>query len=152
MENNKRVAWITGGGTGIGLELTKILIKNNWKVAISGRRIEKLKKTQEIDVANISVFKLDITSRNQCQLVKRKIVSRFKKIDLVILNAAAYNPGHLNFDNVKDNNNVINTNLIGQMNCVSSILPMMKKKIQGILFLSLLLLDLEGFQTQVYME
>ena len=38
-----KVAWITGGGTGIGAELTKILVSNGWKVAVSGRRVDKLK-------------------------------------------------------------------------------------------------------------
>ena len=42
-----KIAWITGGGTGIGAELTKILVSNGWKVAVSGRRIDKLK---ELDV------------------------------------------------------------------------------------------------------
>ena len=47
MNNEKKVAWITGGGTGIGSALTKILVKNNWIVVVSGRRKEKLNKIHQ---------------------------------------------------------------------------------------------------------
>ena len=39
---NKGTVWLTGGGTGIGKELTKILCDNGYDVIISGRRKEKL--------------------------------------------------------------------------------------------------------------
>ena len=39
---NKKVVWITGGGTGIGAELAEIFASKNWTVIISGRRIDKL--------------------------------------------------------------------------------------------------------------
>ena len=41
LKTNK-VAWITGGGTGIGKELALILAKQEYHVIISGRRKEKL--------------------------------------------------------------------------------------------------------------
>ena len=44
LKKNK-VAWITGGGTGIGKELALILAKQEYDVIISGRRKEKLKET-----------------------------------------------------------------------------------------------------------
>ena len=39
---NKGTVWLTGGGTGIGKELTKILCDSGYDVIISGRRKEKL--------------------------------------------------------------------------------------------------------------
>ena len=59
---NKKVAWITGGGTGIGSELTKRLVAKGWDVVISGRRIKKLKEVQNFKKSNIHVYSLDITS------------------------------------------------------------------------------------------
>ena len=55
----------------------------------------------------------------------------------MILNAAAYNPGHLDFNNLSKIKYVMDTNLMGQMNCISSVLPSMKKKNSGqIVFVS----------------
>ena len=47
LKKNK-VAWITGGGTGIGKELALILAKQEYDVIISGRRKEKLIETANI--------------------------------------------------------------------------------------------------------
>ena len=56
-----KVAWITGGGTGIGAELTKILVSNGWKVAVSGRRIDKLKEIEAFNQPIIIIFCYQIT-------------------------------------------------------------------------------------------
>ena len=40
--NKKRVAWITGGGSGIGLAGAQELAKEGWTVVISGRRKDVL--------------------------------------------------------------------------------------------------------------
>lgn len=137
IKNNKKIAWVTGGGTGIGSEIVKILVRNNWKVVISGRRLEKLKLTKEYDKKNIIPLKLDVTSELECKNVVKEILSRFGKIDLIILNAAAYNPGHLNFQNLSKIKTVMDTNLMGQINCLSYVLPIMKKKNRGqIVFVS----------------
>lgn len=129
-KDNQKVAWITGGGTGIGAELAKILVKNSWLVIISGRRLKKLKAIEKVN-NNIKSFVLDITSLEDCQSIVKKINSVYKRLDLVVLNAAAYNPGHLDFSNVLEINKVIDTNLSGQINCISCILPEMKKKKAG---------------------
>ena len=128
MKNNK-VAWITGGGTGIGLELTKRFVAKGWHVIISGRRIKKLKEVQKFKKSNIHVYPLDITNEEECNLVFNEIISLFKKIDLIILNAASYNPGHLDFEKTSSIKSVINTNLMGQIHCLKYVLSQMK--IQG---------------------
>ena len=132
-----KVAWITGGGTGIGAELTKILVSNGWKVAVSGRRVDKLKGIEAFNQHNIFSYKLDVSSEKECKNVVKKIISNFGKIDLAILNAAAYNPGHLNFKNLSKIKSVVDTNLMGQIYCVSNVLPLMESNRSGhIVFVS----------------
>ena len=137
MSKNNKVAWITGGGTGIGSELCKILASKGWNVVISGRRLKKLKETQKFDKKRIISFKLDISSKSDCQNVKEKILKKFQNLDLIFLNAAAYNPGHLSFENMEIIRKVIDVNLIGQMNCLSAVMPVFTKQERGhIVFVS----------------
>ena len=43
MTQNKKIVWITGGGTGIGKELAKNFCDRNFRVIISGRRLKSSK-------------------------------------------------------------------------------------------------------------
>ena len=51
---NKGTVWLTGGGTGIGKELAKILCDSGYDVIISGRRKEKLIEVAKYNKKNIS--------------------------------------------------------------------------------------------------
>lgn len=134
---NKKVVWITGGGTGIGAKLAEIFADKNWIVIISGRRINKLKLIKKKNTQSIFIFKNDVASNKNCKNVTKKILDKFGKIDMLILNAAAYNPGHLNFDKIENAKKVLDTNIMGQINCVSNVLPRMKKLGSGsIIFIS----------------
>ncbi len=131
MIENKKVVWITGGGTGIGKELAILLAKKDWQVIISGRRQDKLKEVEKQNNKNISALRLDITDSDECKEVAHKIIKKFGALDLVILNAAAYNPGNLDFNQLSTIKEVVNINLIGQINCISAIIPSMKKRKSG---------------------
>ena len=83
---NQKVAWITGGGTGIGKELTKLLANDGWTIIISGRRLDKLNEVKRFRKDKIVPIQLDISSKSQCKNVIKKIFNKFKSIDLVFLN------------------------------------------------------------------
>ena len=136
MKKNKTI-WITGGGTGIGKSLTQQFVDFGHNVIISGRRLKNLHKVKLYDKKKISIKVLDICSAKNCKNVVKSINSEFGNIDLVILNAATYNPGKINFKNLESIKNIIDINLMGQINCLSSILPIMKRQKYGhIVFVS----------------
>ena len=70
---NRKIAWITGGGTGIGKELTRILVNNKWHVIISGRRLKKINQTKSLNTKNITALQLDISSEKQCKKIVQTI-------------------------------------------------------------------------------
>ena len=125
-----KVCWITGGGSGIGAELAKILSKNSYIVFISGRTKSKLSNIAKNNKSIIPVAG-DVSRLKDCKKIVDTIHKKFKIIDLVILNAATYSPGSMENLNVKEIKKVVDINLMGVINCLSSVISEMKKNKGG---------------------
>ena len=125
-----KVCWITGGGSGIGAELAKILSKNSYIVFISGRTKSKLSNIAKNNKSIIPVAG-DVSRLKDCKKIVDTIHKKFRKIDLVILNAATYSPGSMENLNVKEIKKVVDINLMGVINCLSSVISEMKKNKGG---------------------
>ena len=126
LKKNK-VAWITGGGTGIGKELALILAKQEYDVIISGRRKEKLIETANIYKKRIHPISLNVNNPNQCLKVSKSIYKKFKDIDLLILNAAIYSPGSITKISTAEAKKVVDINLLGAINVLSPVAKEMQK-------------------------
>ena len=91
---------ITGGGTGIGRALAIALAGEN-RVIICGRREQPLADTVEI-APNITAYTCDITSTEEIDTLRRKLLGDNLQINVLINNAAILNHYHLgkpeNFD------------------------------------------------------
>ena len=77
-------AIVFGATSGIGKALTEILLKNNYNVAITGRRLEKLEALKTRFPNQILVKQNDIQQIEDLEKVFNTIVAEFKSIDLVI--------------------------------------------------------------------
>lgn len=77
-------AIVFGATSGIGKSVTRILIKEGYKVAITGRRLEKLQELKKEFPEHILVKQNDIQQIEDVEKVFNEIVSEFKTIDLVI--------------------------------------------------------------------
>ena len=56
---------ITGGSSGIGLELAKVLVANNNKILICGRNLDKLKQVKA-ELPEIEFLQCDISKTEDC--------------------------------------------------------------------------------------
>lgn len=104
-------AIVFGATSGIGRSLTEILIKNNYKVAITGRRIEKLNELKEKYPSQVLIKQNDIQLVDEVEKVFYEIVAEFKTIDLIVQSSGVgfVNP-KLEWD--KENQTVL-TNVLG---------------------------------------
>jgi len=75
---------IFGATSGIGKEMTKLLVKDNYKVAITGRRLEKLDELKKTFPNQILVKQNDIQQVNDVEKVFTEIVAEFGTVDLII--------------------------------------------------------------------
>ena len=88
-------AIVFGATSGIGEALANLLVKEGYKVLITGRRIERLESIQALNPAQYVVKEHDITDINATNKIFEELPSIFEKIDLIIHNAGIAVP---NFD------------------------------------------------------
>jgi short-subunit dehydrogenase len=106
-----KTAIVFGATSGIGKTLTEMLVKDGYKVAITGRRIEKLEALKKLFPNQILVKQNDIQLVDDVESVFNEIVAEFKSIDLVIQSSGVgYVNPKLNWDLLEQ---TINTNVLG---------------------------------------
>ncbi|KII83025.1 hypothetical protein PLICRDRAFT_47438 [Plicaturopsis crispa FD-325 SS-3] len=86
-----QVALVTGGGTGIGLEIVQGLAANGAKVYITGRRKDVLEKVAEGN-ANIIPLQMDVTSKESILAGKKIIEQAEGKLNILVNNAGQVGP------------------------------------------------------------
>src|SRR5438309_11468711 len=92
-KNGKRVAWVTGGGSGIGEAGAEALATDGWTVVVSGRRRDALdtvvtKVTGAGGAAE--AIPLDVSIAADVNKVAEQILKRHGRIDLLV-NSAGVN-------------------------------------------------------------
>ena len=130
MVSKSQVVLITGGTSGLGLEISQHYIKLGYKTVILSKNKRLLKKNFS---NNKNAYVISIDLRN-LKLIKKKIkhiIKKFKKIDILINNAGIASSSHL----VKTDENkiidVIQTNLIAPILLCREVLKNMKKNNYG---------------------
>lgn len=119
------VAWIIGGGSGLGAELARQLAASGWTVAISGRRRDRLDEVASAS-SRIHVHPLDVTDPVAIQRVVRQLQLDFGRIDLAIFGAAAWQPLPMgDYDGAKFSK-VIDTNLLGFVRILNPLVQQME--------------------------
>jgi len=104
-------AIVFGATSGIGKGLAKELLKNNYKVAITGRRIEKLKEFEKEYPGKIIIKQNDVQELDALEKIFKELVSEMKTIDLIIQSTGI---GFVNSDlDFNKENETVQTNVVG---------------------------------------
>lgn len=131
-----KVALITGGAGLLGLEYAYALIDNGAIVYIADLDFEKTHATKTIN--NLYRIKLDVGNKDQWVNVVNKIISKHKRIDILINNAAFTNNSKSSsfdssFENtpLEDWNKMLEVNLTGTFLGCQIVIPQMLKQRKG---------------------
>lgn len=87
---NDAVVWITGGGSGIGLALALEFAGQGARVAVSGRRKERLDEAvQAIEAAGGAGLAVpcDVTNDDEVKAAVAEVVAGFGRLDVAVANA-----------------------------------------------------------------
>eukprot|EP00455_Lapot_gusevi_P054046 TRINITY_DN856_c0_g2_i2.p1 TRINITY_DN856_c0_g2~~TRINITY_DN856_c0_g2_i2.p1 ORF type:complete len:321 (-),score=140.00 TRINITY_DN856_c0_g2_i2:260-1159(-) len=88
---SSKIALVTGGGSGIGFEITRQLGLHGAKIAIMGRRPEPLAaavsalKSEGIDAIGVNG---DVRKPQDCERVVGEVISKFGGLNILVNNAA----------------------------------------------------------------
>lgn len=126
----RRVAWVTGAGTGIGLAGALALAEGGWHVVLSGRREDVLDQACAQIVAaggSAQALALDVVDAAAAEAAAQQIVARHGRIDLLV-NAAGINVQRRSWAecSAADWERVLDINLKGTVHTMRAVLPMMR--------------------------
>ena len=131
-----RVAWITGGGSGIGLAGAIELVKVGAHVVISGRNAATnaaaLAQLQEL--GSTEAVLLDVADKHAVKAVAQQILATHGRIDILV-NSAGINATQRNLEVLSNESwdDVVNINLNGLFYCVHAVLPTMRAQGDGLI-------------------
>jgi len=136
MKNKQKIVLITGATSGIGLACARIFAKNGYRVIITGRRNDRLKKiaTEFSEKYNTEVLPLcfDVREREKTEQMLNCIPKSWKKIDILINNAGLASGINPIQDGIVDDwDKMIDTNLKGLLYVSKSIIPLMTARKKG---------------------
>src|SRR5215216_1996441 len=133
--NGKRVAWVTGGGSGIGEAGAEALAADGWIVVVSGRRKEELdgvvaKITKRGGTAE--AIPLDVSKAADVNRAAEQIVAKHGRIDLLVNSAGINVPKRSWADmELEGWNKLVDINLNGVLYCMRAVLPAMRAQQDG---------------------
>lgn len=128
MKLTKRTILITGGTSGIGLELAKQLIEKGNTVLITGRDELKLGAAKRT-LPNVHIFKSDVSHPADIAALYKAVREQFPAFDTLINNAGIMRNLDLNRDReLTDVTREIDVDLSAPIQMVQQFLPHLKKQ------------------------
>jgi NADP-dependent 3-hydroxy acid dehydrogenase YdfG len=131
-ELNGKIAWITGGGSGIGLSAAQEFVRAGAKVVISGRSEKTLQDA--LKHVKAEALALDVGDKAQVAKVASEIQKRHGRVDILV-NSAGINLPKRNFRDVSNEgwDEIVRINLSGMFYCIQAVLPGMRKRKDGVI-------------------
>ena len=130
----KQTAFITGATSGIGKATATIFAKNNIRLILCGRRIEKLKELEKElgTYTDVTTLSFDVSKREDVKNAVNSLPENFKKIDILINNAGnAHGLSRIQEGNIDDWDAMIDGNVKGVLYVTKAIVPQMVERNNG---------------------
>ena len=127
---------VTGGGTGIGLGIARCLSGAGCRVAIAGRREDKLRAAVEAcgKSPEMHWHPVDVTCRDSVQQLFDWVLQEFGQID-VLVNSAGMNIKNRSMAEMHPDqwDQIMAINVTGAYNCMLAALPSMREQRDGLI-------------------
>lgn len=121
--------WIVGASSGIGFELLKLWLSEDYLIIASSTSIETNPKAIELLKNNeerLKLFNLDVTCDESIKKALNANKDFLESIDIFFYNAGVYEITNTKNIQIKDFENMINVNFLGFIRILSHLLPYFK--------------------------
>lgn len=119
----KKVALITGGGTGIGKAAAELLANRGCRVLVCGRREQPLKKLADRYPENISYCTMDLASDADRDNALQAVLDRYGRLDFLVNNAAIEVTAAFADHNAQQIKDLVHVDLTAPMLLIHEALP-----------------------------
>lgn len=126
-----KVAYVTGGSKGIGLGIAEAMLKENMKVAITGRNPDALKSAEKhlagIGKGEVIGIVSDVRNLGAEENAIKQVLGKWGQLDVCIANAGVGAFVPIDEMKAEEWNAVIDINLTGVFHTVKACIPALKQ-------------------------
>ena len=130
---DNKVAIVTGGASGIGLEISRSFAKQGATVHIFELNIDLAEREADLIIAaggKAYVHKVDVANQSQVKKAMDKI-NTVKPIDVLVNNAGVAHIGNVEATKEEDLDRLFQINVKGFYNCIHCVIPHFKNNGKG---------------------
>ena len=129
-KNSRKIALVTGAGTGIGLAVSKGLANDDYFVILAGRKIKKLEEAAKDIGENAYPLMMDVSDPKSIFEAFSWIETKIGRLDLLFNNAGTGIPGTISLEDIEVDEweRVVATNLSGSFYCIQGAFRIMKSQ------------------------
>ena len=138
-----KVAVITGGSTGIGLAMARLMVEDHFSVALIARDENRLNEArvelEQIAPSDVRILTLpaDVAIEEQVAKAMNAVLDRWGKIDWLVTSAGYSSPGYFEEQTTAVFRKTMEINFFGTLHSIRHALPVMKqRKIGNIVMIS----------------
>ena len=131
MRLSRKVAIITGGGSGIGKAIAMAFVREGAQVVIAGRDREKLERAAVEIGGDCLAVSADVSGAKGAEMLVSAAIEKFKRINILVNNAAVLLPGTAESLSEEDFDQTFDINVRGLWLVTRAVLPHMRASSGG---------------------
>ncbi|WKN44136.1 SDR family oxidoreductase [Tunicatimonas pelagia] len=126
----RRTIFISGTNSGIGKAIVEFFASKGWNVAATVRNVDEYPNLFA-SFPNVRLYSLEMTDYQQIENIVKQVISDFKRVDVVVNNAAYCLIGPLETTSMEQLKNQYETNVFGVYATIKAFLPHLRENSKG---------------------